>query len=299
MSLAIILLNWNQAADTIASVQAIQAWPIASKTIWVVDSASAPPDIERITRSCPGIRLICSEVNRGFAGGNNLALDAALQNGCDEMLLLNNDVRVSYEDILRLQQVLCTHPEVGIVGPMLWDSVQRNTLLSAGGRDIAHHISSHRLDPVADGVLRQVDHVPGTCVLIRASVLHATGLLDEDFFFGGEVAALCKRALQCGYSSMVVGGADAFHAVDRSSLIRQEVHIYYVIRNRFLFARRFYSHKKLLLFALWSLYGAYIALLALLKGQLQRARSILLACFDGWRGRFGPQNARITRGRLN
>ena len=40
----------------------------------------------------------------------------------------------------------------------------------------------------ADGQFRLVAYVPGVCALIRAKVLHAVGFLDEDYFFGGELA---------------------------------------------------------------------------------------------------------------
>jgi GT2 family glycosyltransferase len=298
MSLAIIILNWNHAADTIACVRAIQTWHLEPKQVWVVDNASAAGEADHILQAHPDIRLIRSETNRGFAGGNNLALREALQVGNDEILLLNNDVQVGPEAIECLQQVLHSNPSVGLAGPVLWDSAASQKLLSAGGRDIAHYVSSHLLEPLPDGQLRFVDHVPGTCVLIRAELLHQTGLLDEDFFFGGEVAALCRKAAEHGFKSVVVGGAAAYHAVERSSAIRQQLHIYYVIRNRFLYVRRFYPDERARLFAFWTSYAVYLALLAAAKGQWQRLRAIGLACVDGWRGRFGAQNARVTKGRV-
>ena len=42
----------------------------------------------------PGVRLIRLDENRGFAGGVNVGLHAALEDGAVDLLLLNNDTSV-------------------------------------------------------------------------------------------------------------------------------------------------------------------------------------------------------------
>ena len=295
MKVAAVILNWNQAADTAHCIHELLAWPLAAEHIWVVDNASAPADRAQLQRDCPSVHLQVSEINRGFAGGNNLALAEIARQDYEAVLLLNNDASLDKTSFEHLCNTLATHPEVGIAGPTLWDAANPERLLSAGGRDIARHIASHRQEPVAFGQLRVVDYIPGTCALIRASVLREVGLLNEDFFFGGEVAALCASAAKRGYSSVVDGCARALHAVDRSSLIRRNLHAYYVIRNRFLFARLFHPQSHFVLYLMWTAYAAYNGLLALLYGDVQHARAICLGCVDGWAGRYGGQNERVMR----
>jgi len=299
LTVATIILNWNQADDTLACVRAVEALPLAPERIWVVDNGSAPGDVERIRRECSGVRLIFSETNKGFAGGNNLALVEILRAGYDAVLLLNNDATVDAASLEHLCATLRNHPAVGIVGPMLWDADQPDRLLAAGGRDIAHHLSSHLHEPVRWGELREVDYVPGTCVLIRAQMLRLTGLLDEDFFFGGEVAALCKAGRALGYGCVVDGCARANHSIRRSSKIRRSLHAYYVMRNRFLFIRRFYARKKIALYLLWTAYAVYNGLLATIQRDSRHAKAIWQGCLDGWLGRVGNQNARVTGGQIS
>ncbi len=297
MTLDIVILNWNQAVDTLACARAAQTWPM-DKRIWVVDNGSRAEDAQLLAEALEGAQVIYSPVNRGFAGGNNLALQQALDAGCDAVLLLNNDAQAGAEAIAQLQRVLSERAEIGIVGPLLVDAADPHRILSAGGKDIARHMASHSLEPLQPGELRVVDYVPGTCVLIRADVLRAVGLLDEDYFFGGEVADLCATARQNGWLSAVSGSAVVRHAVDRSAIIRRQLHVYYVIRNRFLYIRKFYPRRRLLLFTLWTMYALYTAGLALAQRQLIHARAIGLGCLDGWRARFGGQNARVTRGQI-
>jgi GT2 family glycosyltransferase len=293
MALGVIILNWNAADDTIACLRSIQTWQDLSSQVWVVDNGSEDGGAERIARAHPYVRLIRSRFNRGFAGGNNLALVETLEAGCEQVLLLNNDATIDVESVATLLETLRSRPDIGIIGPTVWDSDRPQVLLSAGGTDMARNLVSHILEPPSDGELRLVAYVPGTCVLIRTAVLHAVGLLDEDYFFGGELADLCERARRHGLASAVDGRAQAYHRIDRSSELRHSLHIYYVLRNRFLFIRKFYAGKRLVLFSLWLAYGAYLAALALAHGQRRRARAVLLGLVDGLRGRFGGQNERV------
>lgn len=297
MTLGIVILNWNQSEDTIACVRLAQSWPLP-KRIWVVDNASRSDDVQRIVAELNGVEVLLSETNLGFAGGNNLALHHVLQSDCEAVLLFNNDARADGEAILQLQGRLSRDARIGVIGPVLVDTSQPVRILSAGGRDIAWHLSSHIPEPITPDALHYVDYVPGTCVMIRTEVLRTVGLLDEAYFFGGELADFCIRARRCGWLSAIDSAATVQHAVDRSAELRQSLHIYYVIRNRFLYIRKFYSHARLPLFAIWTIHGLSAAMLALAKGQRARARTIALACWDGWRGRFGGQNARVTDGQI-
>lgn len=297
MALGIIIINWNQAQDAIACVRRAQQWQF-DKRIWVVDNGSNASDVQRLRAELSDVALIFSEANLGFAGGNNLALREALRTDCEAILLFNNDAQADGEAIVQLRRRLEQHPRLGIVGPVLVDAANPNRILSAGGRDIARHLSSHIPEPLAPGALRYVDYVPGTCVMVHVEVFRAVGLLDEAYFFGGELADLCMRARQCGWLSAVDGASVVWHAVDRSADLRSHLHIYYVIRNRFLYIRKFYPRARLPLFAMWTAQALLGGTLALAQGQRRRARAIALGCWDGWHSRFGGQNARVTLGQI-
>ncbi len=54
--------------DSLAGSRQLQA------EVWVVDNASADGSAEMVAHEFPQVRLIASQDNLGFAGGNNLAL---------------------------------------------------------------------------------------------------------------------------------------------------------------------------------------------------------------------------------
>ena len=294
MDLAVIILNWNAVADTVRCARHVAAWKHLRPAIWVVDNGSTDGSAEVISRQCPGVRLVRSPTNLGFAGGNNRGIVEALSEGNAPILLLNNDAFIEEKDVTRLLETLWADERIGFIGPLLFDAGERDRLLAAGGRDPVRHHHSHILKLTPGEPVRIVEYVPGTVLLGRSEVFRTVGLLDEDYFFSIEIADLCVRARQHGYVSAVDTRAQAFHALSRSFDIRETLHTYYIIRNRFLFIRKFYPHRKVLLYGFWTLYSLALFLKVRLNGEPATARAVRLGLLDGLCGRFGGQNERVS-----
>ncbi|GAB4545045.1 MAG: hypothetical protein Kow0063_38980 [Anaerolineae bacterium] len=293
MELAVIILNWNAAADTIRCVGDVMSWKRLNPAIWVVDNGSTDGSADVISRECPDVRLIRNSTNLGFAGGNNCAIDEALAAGNAPLLLLNNDAFIGEEDVMRLLDTLRADAQMGCVGPLLFDMEEKDRLLSAGAKNPARHHQSHILALAEGEPVRIVECVPGTVILVRPDVFRTVGLLDEAYFFASEVADLCLRAAQQGFTSAIDTRARAFHNLGRSSALRDTLHSYYIIRNRFLLIRKFHHSWKLLFYGFWTLYSLALSLKVQLNGKLATARAIRLGLLDGLRGRFGGQNERV------
>lgn len=292
MELAVIILNWNAAPDTIRCVRDLSSWRKVQPIIWVVDNGSTDGSADVIASECPHICLIRNATNRGFAGGNNRGIHEALSASSRPILLLNNDAHIEEEDVVLLLETLQRDPYIGFVGPLLF-SDQGNCLLAAGGRNPVFHHHSHILTLKPGPPIQEVDYVVGTVILVRPEVFQV-GLLDEAYFFSMEVADLCMRARRKGYVSVVDTRARAYHNLHRSSYLRETLHAYYIIRNRFLFIRKFYSKMRIPLAGLWALYSLALYLKLCLVRKPAAARAVWLGLTDGLRGRFGEQNERVA-----
>jgi GT2 family glycosyltransferase len=294
VNLSVVILNWNAAEDTAYCIRSVLAWeipaPKCATTIWVVDNASHPPGIGALKSEFTDVRFLMSPVNRGFAGGCNLGIEAALDAGSDVVLLLNNDATVNGSSVSSMLETLQSDPSIGIVGPSLWDG---DDLLSVGGRDIARFGATHVKPARPPERLLEVDYVSGTVALIASEAVDEVGLLDEDYFFAGEMADFCLRAKRRGYLSVTDPRAKANHDLARSSEFRDTLHNYYIYRNRFLYVKKHYPERRLRLYALWTLRGAYAVLKALASANLPRAKAIRLGVCDGWSGHFGGRNDRV------
>jgi len=295
MNLAVVILNWNQAAATIRCVEAVAAWTQVAPDIWVVDNASQNGNRELIMKHCPTAYVLASDINLGFAGGNNLALRRIMSSRADVVLLLNNDAVIAEDQVQHLLADLETHPRLGLVGPLLDERRGLEQVFTAGGRDIARHLGTRHECPAADlpaliatHRLLDVDYVPGTVALVRAEVFRIVGLFDEDYFFSGEMADFCRRALVQGYANAICTRAWATHEAGGGA--RSTLYRYYTLRNRFLYIRKFYPSRRVLYACLWSVVGLVMASRLLVLGRLAEARVAWRALRDGLAGRFGNRN---------
>ena len=294
LEVTVILLNWNTAKDTIRCIEDIMRWQQLQPTVWVLDNASNDGSADQIAAECPVAHLIRSQINLGYAGGNNKVLSEALLGSNAPVLLMNNDAKISEADLSHLLQTLKHHPEIGILGPLLFDAERREKLLTAGGQNVVLHLSSHISKFSPDQLLQIVDYIPGTVLLSRAELFAQVGLLDEAYFFSGELPDFCYRARQQGYLSAIATQARAYHRVSRSSHFRETLYTYYIIRNRYLFIRKFYRGlPKASLFLFWTGYNLTLSFRVQLKGKPHSAQAIRMGLWDGLRGNFGGQNERV------
>ncbi len=294
VKLSIIILNWNAAADTISCVRHVSSWQRLQPVIWIVDNASPDASAEIIAAECPSARLIRNSANLGFAGGTNQGLIKSLAMGNSPILLLNNDAFLAEDDVIRLLKTLQENEKIGFIGPLLFEAEQKERLLSAGGKNPVLHHQTRLLQFDPAQPCHQVETISGTAVIVRAEVFRAVGLLDEAYFFSTELADLCARAKEQGHICVIDTRARAYHALSRSSAFRDTLYTYYIIRNRFLYIRKFYRHlMKGLLYSFWGGYGLALILKLYLSGQHSTARAVGLGLMDGLLGRFGGQNERV------
>jgi GT2 family glycosyltransferase len=74
---SIITINYNESGITLELLKSLRALTYPSVEVIVVDNASPNDNPGRIKEAFPEVRLIKSPENLGFAGGNNLGIDAA------------------------------------------------------------------------------------------------------------------------------------------------------------------------------------------------------------------------------
>jgi GT2 family glycosyltransferase len=109
------------------------------------------------------------------------------------------------------------------------------------------------------------------------------------------MADLCFRARRHGLRCVTDPAARCVHHLERSSPLRETLHVYYVLRNRFLYVRKHHPRQRVWLDGVWSCRAIYAAAAALVRGRPRRARAIALGLVHGLSGRFGGQNDRVLR----
>lgn len=209
----VVIVSYNTCALLRRCLLSLQAEPALPLRIWVVDNASTDGSPQLVRDEFPGVRLIASPQNLGFAAANNQALrqivsvPAAATGAAEAVLLLNPDTEVQPGAVAGLVDFLRRHPQVGAVGVQLLNtdgSPQR----SYGSFWFSHLLSSFvrgRLRGQDPGLARQssqplfVDWLVGACVLVSRAALDAVGELDEAFFIYGEEIDWQFRLQHAGY----------------------------------------------------------------------------------------------------
>jgi GT2 family glycosyltransferase len=218
-AIAAVIVNWNQADLTIRAVRSIQGMV---ESIYIVDNDSRDDEFIKLVAAFDDsdVRLIRAETNLGYAGGNNLAADAALAAGHDALMIMNNDALAEPRAIETLRGYLDIHPAVGVAMP---------TVLSIDGLTVLHGRCRLRLWSGAvrwEGVGLSADEIPvlpqptdyvsGEAFLCRAEVIRQCGFFDERFFCYYEDVDWSVRVVRAGWRLDYVPGAHFLHEVGGS-----------------------------------------------------------------------------------
>lgn len=239
---AIIILNWDNADDTLACLRSVAALDYSPIYTVIVDNGSTNDSISRIRAEHPQITLIEIGENLGYAGGNNVGIYHALQQGVDYIWLLNDDIIVDPGSLTELAKVAEAYPDTGFVGPKVYIQNDPQRILTAGilldEQFHSHHRGIGELDEGQYDKITEVDGLSGCSLLVSRKVIEEVGPLDENFFAYHEEIDWCYSAKKAAYKLLFVPQAKVWHPDTRSRDTNAPRVMYYMSRNRLLFLRK-------------------------------------------------------------
>jgi GT2 family glycosyltransferase len=284
----VVILNWNHASLTLRCVEHVLAQDgvAAAVSVIVVDNGSGRDDIAVLEAGLPPTCwLICNEVNRGFAGGMNVGIDVAVQQGCSYVWALNNDAFAEPGCLAALVNSLDRDERLAAVTPRLLNPDRTPQVL---GSQIDW--DTGELTALRPGELPTTTswYVTGAAIFVRTKALENERAFDERFFAYWEDADLCVRLLDRQWHLAVIDSAVCVHLGSASSGIASPFVSYLMTRNVSLFLQRHRSRTRWL--GTWLRYAALQLVHAAgvsNAGADASARAILAGLADGFRGRFG------------
>jgi hypothetical protein len=240
-SVAVIVLNWNNAPDTIACLASLAAQDYPCSVL-VVDNGSTDGSVACIRDAYPDVEVFETGANLGYAGGNNVGMRLLLDRHPDYLFVLNNDVLLDTACLRYLVQVAEADPKAGFVGPLILQREEPDRIQSAGtlcdryGNWRQRGLDELNVDQY--DVEGEADALVGCAILMRATTLEQIGLLDERFYLYDEDIDWCLRVLEAGWRVRFVPQSKVWH---RSSNVRASampLMTYYINRNRRLLLRK-------------------------------------------------------------
>lgn len=224
----IVVLNWNQKDETIACLRSLAAADLGGAAVVVVDNGSRDGSVDALRAEFPSVRILALPENRGFAGGCNAGMRAALEAGAEGILLLNNDTRVARDFLLPLLDAMHSSPGAGAVSSAAF-RLDRPTMLDVAysevrfnRRHVVQILGVNALPGEGFDRRAEVGVVNACSLLLKAEALRTVGLFDEAYFAYHEDVDWCLRARQAGYQLFYEPYSRVLHRGSRSTGVLHE-----------------------------------------------------------------------------
>ena len=292
------VINYNGKKNTLSCLKSLDKVNIDgfNLTVVVVDNASSEIfNADKNEFKNFNLKILRSDKNLGFSGGQNLGIKFALENGADYVVVLNNDVVLDKNLFLELLKTFEEKKDCGLVSPKIYfakghefhkkrykkEELGKVIWYAGGNNDWPNVIGSHRgVDEVDNGQyerLEETDFASGCCLIAKREVFDKIGLFDERYFLYYEDNDLSQRAKKRGFGIYYQPKAVLWHLnAGSTGGSGSLLHDYYITRNRLLFGFKFASKR---------------ARLALFREGLKlifsKAKWKRVAVFDFFLGRFG------------
>lgn len=242
LDLSIITINYNGYTDTCEMMESIkeQIHRISYEII-IVDNASLNSEALLLQQRYPEAKVIASEKNLGFAGGNNLGLRQAEGK---YVLLLNNDTYLKDDSIHRMMELIQQDPQIGMVSPMIKYASDEYTIQYAGFTPLSpitlrnKGVGSGDPDNGQFASAYRTAFAHGAAMLFKKDLLQIIGYMPEIYFLYYEEMDWCTQLTKKGYEIWVEPRCVVYHKESGSTGQNSPLKVFYMTRNRLLYAKR-------------------------------------------------------------
>lgn len=197
---SILILNFNGKEYLNDCLTSVLSQTYSDFEIILLDNCSTDGSIENVAEKFNDVRIkiISSEINHGFAGGNN----AALQHASGEMIvLLNNDTVVDKEWLSELVKCLNESENAGMVQSLVITEgiplqyYKKNGTINLFGNNIMEVFD------INENGVGEIFQVNGCSLIIRKELLNKLGgLFPDEYFAYAEDTYLSFKVKFAGYN---------------------------------------------------------------------------------------------------
>ena len=262
----IIILNWNNYADSKQCLESLLEVTYPNLKIIVVDNGSADGSGQQLQAQFPAVRSIFNEKNLGFSRGCNVGIRAALEDEhCAYVLLLNNDAVAIPGFLEHAVETAEQHPDIGVLsGKILYSPEVRKFWYAGGHIDLWRgrvYVRGFREDDCGQyDTPEVVGFATGALALIKREVLERVGLLPEEYFFGVEELDYSLAVMRAGYKLFYVPNFLIYHSADGSHSNYHPKYVYNGYRSKLILQEKYLSKPAFILWkTVFRFYGKILA----------------------------------------
>ncbi len=299
--IGIVLVHLNSYPDTSLCLTSLRSMTYPNAEVIVVDNGSIDGTGEKLRTEFPEVTHIRSDENFGFSGGNNIGIEHGMKNGCEHILLLNNDTIVTPSFLEPLVERLLSKKNVAAVSGKIYyypASIKgkKNIIWYAGvfqkWHTGYHHTGVIEEDRGQFDVASKVIYASGCLMLMNGEVIKLIGGLAEEYFIYWEESDWCLRAKERGYECWYEPRSTIDHNFRSAPFGRGETpfYMYMQMRNSFIFAHRhFHGWLKVRHHLFYPIYIAYYFSTLIWFRNFRGAKAIFYGIIDYLKGYSGKK----------
>jgi GT2 family glycosyltransferase len=240
--ISIVTLTWNQTEVTCEFLESTRQFTYKNYEILVCDMGSTVDPTDRINSgNYPNTKVLRSETNLGFTGGNNWGMRQAKG---DFVFIVNNDTEVTPDLLDLLVQPFYDDPTIGVTCPKIRFYHHKDVIQYAGFNPIDLYtgrvtaVGSKEADKGQHDVSGYTYGAHGCAMMVSREVIEKVGMFPETFFIYYEEWDWSSRILKAGYHIYYQAKGLIYHKESITMGKQSALKVYYHTRNRILYMRR-------------------------------------------------------------
>ncbi len=247
-----VLYNSNNLLSDFFSSIAMQDY--ANFTVYLVDNT--PSESTRLKISelkdkyyLANVIHIENTQNVGAAEGNNVGIKQALSDGCNYLILCNNDIYFSNPRLFSTLIFKAETKHLQIIAPKIYFANSNKIWYAGGGiidwKAAVIHYGNGKVDNPHFNLSGPTGYAPTTFVLLNARVFNDVPMLDSTYFIYTEDLDFMFIAKAKGHTIWYDANIFIYHKESSTTGgVFSNIGLFYNARNRIYFARKFYPKTK-------------------------------------------------------
>lgn len=260
--LGIVIANWNGEKLIDECLKSLENQSFKAFKLYIIDNNSKDKSKEVIKRYNEKLNIDLTEMNynSGFAQANNIGIKKAINDGCQYILTLNNDVEVSKESLKNAMNYIENNKEFDVFQLFMINYFNKE-ICDAAGLNFKNDLIPLQVgfkESASEILSKEKIEIEGVCAgaaiysvkALEAVKLDNENYFDSNFFAYFEDVDLSLRLKSAGFKAKLLKDSIVYHMHSATGGKTSGFKEYYLTRNLFMYTKRnqsleeYNKHKK-------------------------------------------------------
>jgi len=252
--IGIVTITYNSTGVLSPFLECIWKQSHQNFILYVIDNASTDSTLQILEKEQDSrLKLIKNESNFGVAKANNQGIKKAIEDRCNQILIINNDVEFENALIEKLLQFQ-SDKNCSLISPKIMFHHNKNLIWYAGGWFVKSkgflplHRGMGEIDKGQYDKIKKIEYAPTCCLLAKKEIFEDIGFMDEKYFVYFDDTDFSYRIFKDGKHKMYyvpnikfyhkVGSLTKSFKTKQNKIYRGDFFLKQTIRNHIYFLKK-------------------------------------------------------------